>query len=122
MAIEIETHKIHKNLLEEKKDQLTVKETMLNGIMEEFRFCTEENKCLNKYKEEADGIINNLSNKIIKLENELFEAKGDLAGGNLEKFMSNSSPNAGLGQNKNSILNNEMEMEVNFIKREASQN
>lgn len=122
-AVEVETHHLDKAELEHKKDELLTKETMYNRLREESRMFQEENLHLNKYKEEADILINNLSRKNVVLEDEL-----RLCGNNDSELLSFDksfsktpmSPTKQTNIKIDSVLDDDLELDSNFVRREAS--
>ena len=83
----------------------------------------EENLHLNKYKEEADILINNLSRKNVVLEDEL-----RLCGNNDSELLSFDksfsktpmSPTKQTNIKIDSVLDDDLELDSNFVRREAS--
>ena len=118
-AVEIESHLVHKSELQEHKDMLTLKETAFNRLKEESRFYEDEVNHLNNYKTEADSIINNLSKKIVELEKEILDLKGVSEGKDINRILNEPTSKSAI-KRKSSVLNEELELESNFIKREAS--
>ncbi|CAI2363582.1 unnamed protein product [Moneuplotes crassus] len=118
LAVEKETHRLHNLQLEENKSKLTMKEEEHNRFKEEVRFNEKENVHLKQYKEEAESIINNLSKKIVKLENDLAYVKGDPSSIDINTFLDGMGLNS--QQNPASDLANNSPLDVSFIQREAS--
>lgn len=103
---------------------------MYNRLKEEWAVYENENKHLNNYREEAESIINTLSKKVVNLEAELSEVKGDPYGLDLDKLILDSSPKSKmmLGSSPkskvipepSSFLDDDLELDTNFVKRAAS--
>lgn len=105
------------------KDELLTKETMYNRLREESRMFQEENKHLNKYKEEADLLINNLSRRNVMLEDELImRGNNDSDYFYSEKLIGSppKSPTKQTNVKLDSVLDDDLELDSNFVRREAS--
>jgi hypothetical protein len=56
----------------------------------------------------------------VDLENELSEVKGDPLGINLNKLMQDSKPKPNINAIQTSVLDAELELDTNFVKRAVS--
>lgn len=103
---------------------------MYNRLREEWAFYENENKHLNNYRDEAESIINTLSKKVVNLETEISDIKGDpyilefdkliLDSSPNSKMMLNSSPKSKIVPKPSPFLDDDLELDTNFVKRAAS--